>query len=222
MNKFLLKLLINFCLFIPFTALTVESKIPLQIIIPMPLISANGPVPVSGNNLEPLHVGRRPDFFVPVGTTNLALLKPVTASCQATLGNLNMVTDGDKDGDEGGWVELKAGQQWVQIDLQNPPEIYAVIVWHFHFKDRVYQNVVVAVSDDPEFKKDVKVIFNNDTENVIGFGKGSDFNYLDNYMGKLIDAKGVKGRYIRLYSNGNNVDKMNHYVEVEVFGKPIM
>ena len=36
--------------------------------------------------------------------------------------------------------------------------------------------------------------------------------------GKLIDAKGVKARYVRLFSNGNNANKLNHYVEVEVFG----
>jgi len=29
----------------------------------------------------------------------------------------------------------------------------------------------------------------------------------------------VKGRYVRLYSNGNTTNKMNHYIEVEVFGK---
>ena len=26
--------------------------------------------------------------------------------------------------------------------------------------------------------------------------------------------------YVRLYSNGNTTDKLNHYIEVEVFGKP--
>jgi hypothetical protein len=25
---------------------------------------------------------------------------------------------------------------------------------------------------------------------------------------------------VRLYSNGNNANKLNHYVEVEVFGRP--
>ena len=44
--------------------------------------------------------------------------------------------------------------------------------------------------------------------------------YIETYQGKLIDAKGVKGRYVRLYSNGNTTNKMNHYIEVEVWGKP--
>jgi len=31
---------------------------------------------------------------------------------------------------------------------------------------------------------------------------------------------GVKGRYVRLYSQGNTSNDMNHYIEVEVFGSP--
>ena len=29
-----------------------------------------------------------------------------------------------------------------------------------------------------------------------------------------------QARYVRLYSNGNTANDLNHYVEVEVFGKP--
>ena len=35
-----------------------------------------------------------------------------------------------------------------------------------------------------------------------------------------MDAKGAKGRYVRLYSSGNTSNDMNHYVEVEVYGSP--
>jgi hypothetical protein len=35
-----------------------------------------------------------------------------------------------------------------------------------------------------------------------------------------VDAKGNKARYVRLSSNGNNANELNHYVEVEVFGRP--
>jgi hypothetical protein len=49
---------------------------------------------------------------------------------------------------------------------------------------------------------------------------GTDHPYIETNLGKLIDAKGTKGRYVRLYSNGNTTDKLNHYIEVEVFGKP--
>jgi len=49
-------------------------------------------------------------------------------------------------------------------------------------------------------------------------GKGSDKPYVDSRFGKLIDAKGISARYVRLYSNGNTANDMNHYIEVEVYG----
>jgi hypothetical protein len=32
---------------------------------------------------------------------------------------------------------------------------------------------------------------------------------------------GVQGRFVRLYSAGNTSDDANHYIEVEVYGKPV-
>jgi hypothetical protein len=34
-----------------------------------------------------------------------------------------------------------------------------------------------------------------------------------------VSGKGTKGRYVRLYSNGSTANEMNHYIEVEVYGK---
>ena len=84
----------------------------------------------------------------------------------------------------------------------------------------MYRDVVVQVSDDAAFKSGVTTIFNNDFKNDLGLGAGKDLNYVETYQGKLIDAKGVKGRYVRLYSNGNTTNKLNDYIEVEVWGKP--
>jgi hypothetical protein len=159
--------------------------------------------------------------MVPAGTVNLAKGKKVTSSdTEPVVGTLDLVTDGDKEGDEGSWVELGPGKQWVQIDLEAEANIHAIMVWHFHSQARVYFDVVVQVSDDPTFSKDVTTVFNADTGNELGLGAGKDLNYIETYEGKLIDAKGVKGRYVRLYSNGNTTNKLNHYIEVEVWGKP--
>ena len=52
------------------------------------------------------------------GVTNLALKKKVTSSDMAPIiGELELVTDGDKEGADGSFVELGPGKQWVQIDL---------------------------------------------------------------------------------------------------------
>jgi hypothetical protein len=45
-------------------------------------------------------------------------------------------------------------------------------------------------------------------------------HYVETSEGKLIDAKGVRARYVRLHSQGNSSNDLNHYIEVEVFGKP--
>jgi hypothetical protein len=206
-------------IFIAMTAMA-QDKVPLKTDLPKPLFVGT-PVPVKVPNLEPPRQGKRPDFLVPAGTTNLAKGKKVTSSdSDPIIGSLDLVTDGDKDGNEGSWVELAPNKQWVQIDLGQSSPIYAILVWHFHSQARVYHDVAVQVSDDPAFLKDVTTIYNNDSGNELGLGAGKDYAYVETNEGRLMDAKGVKARYVRLYSNGNTSNKLNHYVEVEVFGKP--
>jgi hypothetical protein len=202
------------------TSAFAADMVPLKTELPKPLFVGT-PVPIKVPNLEPPQKGKRPDFMVPPGTTNIALGKKVTSSdSEPVIGTLDLVTDGDKEGDEGSWVELAPGKQWVQIDLEKDSDIYAVLVWHYHSQARVYFDVEVQVSDDPTFAKGVTTIFNADANNELGLGAGKDRSYIETYEGKLIDAGGVKGRYVRLYSKGNTTNKLNHYIEVEVFGKP--
>ena len=79
----------------------------------------------------------------------------------------------------------------------------------------------MQVSDDPDFITNVETLFNNDHDNSLGLGAGKDKNYIETNEGKLINAKGTQARYVRLYSNGNHKNDMNHYLEVEVYGKPV-
>jgi F5/8 type C domain-containing protein len=202
------------------SAALAQDKVPLKTQLPRPLFVGT-PVPLNVPNLEPPTKGKRPDFMVPAGTINLAKGKKVTSSDNNPVtGTLDLVTDGDKAGDEGSWVELGPGKQWVQIDLAKSANIYAVLVWHFHSQARVYRDVVIQVSNDPTFKSGVTTIFNNDFKGELGAGTGKDLNYVETYQGKLIDAKGANGRYVRLYSSGNTTNKLNDYIEVEVWGKP--
>ena len=214
MNKSFLTISVLAGLLVAMTTFA-DDPVPLKTELPKPLFVGT-PVPIENvPNLETPRKGKRPDFLVPAGTVNLAKGKKVTASdSEPVIGTLDLITDGDKGGDEGSWVELGPGRQWVQIDLETNANIYAVMVWHYHAQTRVYFDVVVQVSNDPKFEIGVTTIF-DDTN-----GSGKDRAYLETYQGKLMDAKGVRGRYIRLYSNGNTTSKLNHYIEVEVFGKP--
>jgi hypothetical protein len=106
------------------------------------------------------------------------------------------------------------------LDLGNPAEIYAAVIWHAHNSLKVYHDVVVQAADDPDFITNVRTLFNNDHENALGLGVGTDREYFESREGKLIDAKGVKARYLRFYSRGSTESALNEYTELEVYGRP--
>lgn len=200
-------------------ASTAMAQKPLATGIPPEAIEGT-PMPINVPNLLPAPKGT-PSLTVPEGTELLSRGKPVTSSDDfPILGELSLITDGEKLAGEGYFVELMSGLQWVQIDLGQTCEIAAVWAWHYHSQLRAYHDVVIQVSDDPGFKAGVTTIYNNDFDNSSGLGKGTDRPYVDSRYGLLADAKGAKGRYVRLYSKGNTSNDANHYIEVEVFGSP--
>jgi hypothetical protein len=173
------------------------------------------------NLQKPLGRPRDP-FLAPAGVTNVAKGKTVTSSdMEPVIGELAQVTDGDKKGADGSFVELGPGVQHVTIDLGAPHEIFAVLFWHFHKQPRVYLDVVVQLADDAAFKTNVRTLFNNDHDNTSLLGAGKDMNYVETAEGRLVDAKGSRARYVRLYSKGNSANQLNHYVEAEVFGRAV-
>jgi len=197
-----------------------EHMVPLEIKLPPAQITGT-PTNIKPSPYLERYSGKpRPAFMVPEGTVNLALGKPVTSS-EATplVGELRHITDGVKEGADGNFVDLGPKTQWVQIDLKETCVLYAIVLWHLYSEPRVYRDVVVQVADDPDFIENVKTIFNNDYDNSSGLGAGKDLEYIEDYQGKLIDCKGVTGRYVRLYSNGNNLNDLNQYIEVEVHGR---
>lgn len=196
------------------------SMVPLETELPKPMF-AGTPKPMDLPHLEKPSAGPRPDFMVPEGTVNLAEGKSVTSSDEyPVIGDIEYVTDGDKEGGDGYFVELGPELQWVQIDLEEQATINALLVWHYHLSPRAYHDVVIQLADDEDFSENVRTIFNNDHDNSSGFGRGGDPAYVENYEGRLIPVNAESARFVRLYSRGNTSDGMNHYVEVEVFGTP--
>jgi FKBP-type peptidyl-prolyl cis-trans isomerase len=193
----------------------------LEIDLPKPMFVGT-PQDLKVKNLEPARGEPRPPFLVPEGTKNVALNKPVMSSDDMPIiGEIEMITDGDKEAAEGSYVELGPFLQHVTIDLEGEYEIYAVVVWHFHKQASVYFDVVVQLGNDPDLLVDPVTIFNNDHDNSSGLGIGKDKNYIETFEGKLINAGGKKAKYVKLYSNGNTANELNHYIEVEVYGKPV-
>ncbi len=159
-------------------------------------------------------------FRAPSGTKLISRDCKITSSDpEPIIGELAMVTDGDKDGTDGSFVELGPDKQWVQIDLGEKREIWAIVVWHFHKRARIYDDVVIQISSDPAFKSDVVTLLNNDHDNSSGFGVGKDLAWIETNHGRIIRGGGKKARFVRLYSNGNTANELNHYTEVEVHGR---
>lgn len=207
---------------IPFLANGEDQNLePISIELPEPFFGGtpwDGPVP---KNFEFNSYALRPPFLAPKGSVNVAFKKPVCSSVPPIHGELEQITDGEKDYHKSiSQVGFPGGMQWVQVDLKRKHNIYAIMMWHFCRESRIYWDIVVRISNDPKFDKEVITVYNNDDDNSTGFGVGPDKTYFESYQGRLIDAGGVSGRYVRFYSNENTHDDFNHYVELEVYGLP--
>jgi hypothetical protein len=204
----------------PLGAQAPAGKEELRLKLPKPMFIGT-PTNIKSANLEAVTGKPRGAFYVPKGTVLLSAKKKVTASdTEPVIGELDMIDDGEKAGGDGFFVELGPGPQWVQIDLGASHPLYAILAWHYHSQARVYRDVIVQVSDDAAFKTGVTTVFNNDHDNTSKLGKGTDKEYIEVAEGRLFDPKGAKGRYVRLWSNGNTTNDLTHYVEVEVYGLP--
>ncbi|MES2595395.1 MAG: discoidin domain-containing protein [Verrucomicrobiota bacterium] len=203
------------------TAVSAQDTEEIKIEFPKPMFIGT-PVPAKLPNLEtpdPSKIIK--SFQAPKGTVNLAKGKEVTSSDPAPIiGDLPLVTDGDADGSDGCFVELAPGPQWVQIDLGASTTLNKIAMWHYHKQAQAYVDVVVQVSDDKEFKTGVTTLFNSDHDDTLKLGAGADPAYIETNHGRVIDAKNTKAQFVRLTSNGNTSNEMNHYCEVQVFGVP--
>jgi hypothetical protein len=105
-----------------------KEKVELKIQLPKPMFIGT-PRNIKSPNLEIITGKPRGPFFAPKGTGLISLKKPVTSSdSQPVIGELSYLTDGEKSGEDGYFVELGPGPQWVQIDLEAPYRIQAIVV----------------------------------------------------------------------------------------------
>jgi hypothetical protein len=189
---------------------------------PEPMFTGT-PVPAAKiDNLEPPGNPKK-SFNAPKGTELLSKGKVVTSSDKAVVipsaDGLKLITDGEKDSNDGSFVELAPEPTWVQIDLEAEATIHQILVWHFHRQAVVVKDVIVQISNDPEFKTGVTTVYNADTDDSLKQGAGTDKLWVQTNHGRMIDGKATKGRYVRLWSAGNTEDDFNRYIEVSVYGQ---
>ena len=205
----------------PAVAAAAAGMVPIDLKLPKPMFVGT-PTDTKVPNLEKPLGKARPPFLAPEGTKNVALGKPIASSDEEPIiGEIEMITDGDKEAADGSYVELGPFVQHITVDLEGMYEVYAIVAWHYHKQARVYFDMVVQVADDADFITNVKTVFNNDIDNSLGQGVGKNMHYTETSEGKLIDAKGSRARYVRLHSNGSTGSDANHYIEVEVYGKAV-
>jgi hypothetical protein len=197
-----------------------SGLVPLVIALPdQPFPGTPKDIPLSSYT-EPYSDKLRPPLLVPAGLSNLARASKVTCSDTNVQGEaLARITDGDKNSSGDSTVLLRKGKQYVQVDLGDSSELFAVVIWHAYNEHKVYHSVIVQLSDDPGFEKGTRTLFNNDQENKLGLGAGTDREYFETYQGKLIEARGARGRYLRFYTKGSTESPLNEYTEIEVYGR---
>jgi hypothetical protein len=151
-------------------------------------------------------------------TSNIAAGK---LAASAVFTNLPAVTDGIKNTSSYADDYPKySGLQYMQMDLGASYTLSDIKLWHYFGDGRKYKDVIVQVSNDPDFATGVTTVFNNDKDNSAGRGTGTDSEYAETASGLDIGFSGVNARYVRFYSNGSNMNSNNHYVEIEVYGNP--
>ena len=99
-----------------------------------------------------------------------------------------------------------------------PFVIHGVLIWHNFFEPMAYEDVIVQLSDDPDFEKGVRTVYNNDADNSVGLGRGTDKEYLEDYQGHWIPIKAQRALYIRVF--GKKKDRYHgacEYAEIEVW-----
>jgi hypothetical protein len=200
---------------------TMLAMVPLPLLLPAPTQKGTPEDLPAGPNIEPLKDKARPPFLAPAGVKNVALHKPVTGSIAAITGELELITDGNKEAFDDQVVEMKKGLQYVQVDLQDTYQVFAIVIWNDHRYIQAYRRVIIQIADDEAFTKNVRTLFNNDYENRAGFGVGTDKEYFETKEGRLIDAKGQAARYVRWYTNGSHLSALNNRTEIEVYALPM-
>ncbi|WP_068622539.1 G5 domain-containing protein [Trichococcus ilyis] len=148
-------------------------------------------------------------------TVNLAPVSIISSS--TTFSGISYLNDG-QTASTNNTAKAGPGLHWVQLDLGAVHELNAIKLWHYFGDARSYRDVIVQLSNDPNFSSGVVTVFNNDTDGSAGLGVGTDSEYIETSLGKMISFDFVNARYARFYSNGSNVTGWNHYVEIEVYG----
>ena len=196
------------------------NKEELKLKLPKPMFIGT-PRNIKTPNLEAVTGKPRGPFFVAKGTKLLSLKKPVTSSdMQPVIGELAFVTDGEKSGEDGYFVELGPGKQWVQIDLgaenASPPSWSGIITAR-------PASTATSSSRSPTTRTSSRASRPSSTTTTTTrpawASAGTRSTSRPTKAGSST-PRAPRAATSGCISNGNTSNDMNHYVEVEVYGMP--
>ncbi len=218
-------LLVSIC-----TIILAKDKKLVELDLGLTVDSVTQATPGYSRGLTPPHLRKetgkkRPAFMVVRGLKNLALYKPVSSKEEETvIGDIDQINDGIKKSDEFNYVEFGPSIGWVEIDLKEKYAVHAIVIWHYYRNAVIYNDVIVQVADDAAFSRKVMTLFNNDHDNSAGLGKGRDKAFYSRWWGEIVDArgrdhKGVRARFVRVYTGTGMEEEPPRFVEINVYGK---
>lgn len=172
-----------------------------------------------------------PPVMVPAGSdVNIALGRPVRSLCGAPIiGSLDMITDGDFRPYCTNVVEIGPEHTWIEIDLGAEHVIHGLHIFRHSLRlTDAYRATVIEIDSTPmpdgatvrEGRRTGTILHNSDDLNALGFGRGRHLAYRETHHGRFFRVNGVRGRYVRIHSNGDNNDPLTRYHEVKVYGTP--
>jgi len=164
---------------------------------------------------------------------NVARNKAVTTNAPTTSGQpLSALTDGVTARDKYVLYSVATGPKWAQVDLGRAYDVERLNVrsdWGSSASVYRYaRDVVVQLSNDPDFASGVVTVFNNDGDNSSGLGVGTDAEYLEPADGSGKDiylSTPVNARYVRFWANGHirvngQLNLVNTPIEIEAYADP--
>lgn len=111
--------------------------------------------------------------------------------------------DGDYSDSEQ-YLLIGSGDQWLSVDMGDVYMLNKIQMWRYFADGRTYNGTKLEVSTD-------------NTNWITVYDQAVMGGYVETADGKTFEFPAVPARYIRAWSNGNDKDNENRYVEIQAF-----
>lgn len=173
-------------------------------------------IAVRGTEISDAVIGR---YIISDGSQNVALDREptFTGETEAFQGSVEpgTVTDGSFD-PHNTWGSAPNSPCFAVVDFGKEYTIDRVLVKAWH--DWEFNDVIVQLALDENFTQGVYTVFNNDSDNSVGAGAGTDGAYKENPAGGHgFSFAPVKARYMRFHNASANTRNQSVWEEMQAY-----